>query len=118
MLILLPSSADRENYGDADVGYVQLKREGHVCLVKAKICPEHKVRNKDNLVTLVVDEQSETVTDVTCNDCPASSGMQTCHCGSHVGTQKERRTCSNRSRMLLEETNLIEDRDRAKIHNS
>nr|CAI5831835.1 unnamed protein product [Callosobruchus analis] len=47
MLILLPSSADRENYGDADVGYVQLKREGHVCLVKAKICPEHKVRNKD-----------------------------------------------------------------------
>nr|CAI5866070.1 unnamed protein product [Callosobruchus analis]CAI5866074.1 unnamed protein product [Callosobruchus analis] len=80
-------SADRENYGDADVGYVQLKREGHVCLVKAKICPEHKVRNKDNLVTLVVDEQSETVTDVTCNDCPASSGtfyIQGLHICGHV----------------------------------
>ncbi|VEN48622.1 unnamed protein product [Callosobruchus maculatus] len=67
-------SAGRENYGDAALGYVQLKREGHLCTVKAKICPEHKVRNKDYLVTLVVNEQSETVEDVSCNDCPASLG--------------------------------------------
>ncbi|VEN57621.1 unnamed protein product, partial [Callosobruchus maculatus] len=72
--VIKADSAGRENYGDAALGYVQLKREGHLCTVKAKICPEHKVRNKNYLVTLVVNEQSETVEDVSCNDCPASSG--------------------------------------------
>jgi hypothetical protein len=34
----------RENYGDAAIGYVELKREASKCVVKRRICPEHRVR--------------------------------------------------------------------------
>jgi len=64
----------RASYGDDAVSYVQLKREGNLCTVKAKICPEHKVHAKLYGVSLVVDEQEETVKSVECHDCVASQG--------------------------------------------
>ncbi|CAG9765863.1 unnamed protein product [Ceutorhynchus assimilis] len=36
-----------EQYGDSAIGYIQLKRESSKCIVKCKICPEHKVRNAE-----------------------------------------------------------------------
>ncbi|GBP77503.1 hypothetical protein EVAR_98956_1 [Eumeta japonica] len=59
---------------DDAVSYVQLKREGNLCTIKAKICPEHKVHAKLYGVSLVVDEQEETVKSVECHDCVASQG--------------------------------------------
>ncbi|KAF9793768.1 hypothetical protein SFRURICE_008884 [Spodoptera frugiperda] len=56
----------RETYGDSAVGYVQVKREGNICTVKARITPEHNVRQKCYSVTLVCDEAEETVLSVQC----------------------------------------------------
>lgn len=53
---------------------MQLKRDGKICTVKGKICPEHKVHAKLYAVTLVVDEEDESVTLVQCEDCVASKG--------------------------------------------
>ncbi|KAL0098848.1 hypothetical protein PUN28_020793 [Cardiocondyla obscurior] len=39
--------SSRESYGDSAIGYVSVKREGPICVVKGKICPEHKVRKKN-----------------------------------------------------------------------
>lgn len=64
----------RASYGDDAVSYVQLKREGNLCTIKAKICPEHKVHAKLYGVSLVVDEQEESVKSVECHDCVASQG--------------------------------------------
>ncbi|KAF5271197.1 hypothetical protein FQA39_LY08204 [Lamprigera yunnana] len=50
--------------GDDAISYVQLKREGKICTVKCKICPEHKVHAKLYGVTLTVDEDEEKVTSV------------------------------------------------------
>ena len=38
--------SSRESYGDNAVGYVQVKRNGNVCTVKASVTPEHNVRKK------------------------------------------------------------------------
>ncbi|KAF5282428.1 hypothetical protein FQA39_LY17543 [Lamprigera yunnana] len=56
------------------ISYVQLKREGKICTVKCKICPEHKVHAKLYGVTLTVDEDEEKVTSVQCHDCVAAQG--------------------------------------------
>lgn len=40
------SMSSRDSYGDDAVSYVQVKREGKLCTVKCKICPEHKVHAK------------------------------------------------------------------------
>lgn len=40
------SRSSRPLYGDDAINYVQLKREGNICTVKCKICPEHKVHAK------------------------------------------------------------------------
>ncbi|VVC89749.1 unnamed protein product [Leptidea sinapis] len=68
------SMSARASYGDDAVSYVQVKREGNLCTIKAKICPEHKVHAKLYGVSLVVDEQEETVKSVECHDCVASQG--------------------------------------------
>lgn len=67
-------SAGRENYGDSAIGYVQVKRQSGKCIVKCKICPEHKVRSKNYTVTLIVDEEQCCIDSVECHDCAASSG--------------------------------------------
>ncbi|GBP17818.1 hypothetical protein EVAR_102677_1 [Eumeta japonica] len=53
------SLSSRPSYGDDAISYVQLKREGNICTVKCKICPEHKVHAKLYAVTLIVDEEEE-----------------------------------------------------------
>lgn len=67
--------ACRETYGDSAIGYVCLKRESSKCTVKARICPEHRVRSKSYSVTLIVDEEEEKVFSVECHDCAASLGI-------------------------------------------
>ncbi|KAF2885924.1 hypothetical protein ILUMI_20248, partial [Ignelater luminosus] len=64
--------ASRKEYGDTAVGYAQLKRESNQCIIKCKICPEHKIRSKLNNVTLIVNEMEETIISVQCHDCAAS----------------------------------------------
>lgn len=59
------------------IGYVQIKREGNICTVKGKICPEHKVRGKSYSQTITLDEQAEKVISCVCHDCAASSGIFT-----------------------------------------
>nr|CAH7740393.1 unnamed protein product [Callosobruchus chinensis] len=59
----------RESYGDAAVGWVQVKRNGTVCTVKVKTTPEHNVKKKQYAVTSNINEQSGEVIDVECHDC-------------------------------------------------
>ncbi|XP_033226060.1 uncharacterized protein LOC117178739 [Belonocnema kinseyi] len=66
--------AGRENYGDAAVDFVELKREGNICRVKAIIFPEHKVYNKGYNVDADIDEKKEKILQVLCHDCVASLG--------------------------------------------
>ncbi|RVE45127.1 hypothetical protein evm_010236 [Chilo suppressalis] len=64
----------RENYGDDAVGFVQVQRSGHVCTVKGKITPEHRIRSKAYCCTFRCDEKEETVLNVDCHDCAAQEG--------------------------------------------
>ncbi|XP_039302545.1 uncharacterized protein LOC105203324 [Solenopsis invicta] len=64
----------RESYGDAAVGYVQVKREGDLCIVKCRVCPEHRVRSKAYSTTLIINEATEKIIDVQCHDCAAATG--------------------------------------------
>ncbi|XP_046744287.1 uncharacterized protein LOC124410167 [Diprion similis] len=66
--------AEREDYGDAAVGYVELRREGSFCDVRGKVCPEHRVNSKAYNVSMMVDEKNESIDRVTCEDCAASAG--------------------------------------------
>lgn len=67
-------SSSRQNYRDSAIGYVCLKRENLFCTVKAKVCPEHRVRNKAYSVTLIINEETESIINVECHDCAALSG--------------------------------------------
>ena len=62
----------RQSYGDLAVEYVQLLHKGSFCTVVGKICPEHKVQQKDYVVEVLVNE--ETVLKAKCQDCAASKG--------------------------------------------
>ncbi|XP_011696468.1 PREDICTED: uncharacterized protein LOC105455110 [Wasmannia auropunctata] len=64
----------RINYGDSAVGYVQLKRDGNICIVQGKVCPEHRVNSKAYVVKILVDEDDKNVIEVQCQDCAASEG--------------------------------------------
>ncbi|XP_046629068.1 uncharacterized protein LOC124309448 [Neodiprion virginianus] len=66
--------AEREDYGDAAVGYVELRREGQCCAVRGRVCPEHRVNSKAYAVSIMVDEENESIKSVTCEDCAASAG--------------------------------------------
>ncbi|XP_046972719.1 uncharacterized protein LOC124539378 [Vanessa cardui] len=68
------SISSRASYGDDAISYVQLKRDGKLCFLKCKICPEHKVRSKLYAVTLVIDEEDDIICSVECHDCVASQG--------------------------------------------
>lgn len=69
-------SASREEYGDNAVGYVEVKREGPLCTVQCRICPEHRVRAKNYLVCLTLNEVEEDIVNVECKDCAAAAGRQ------------------------------------------
>ena len=64
----------RASYGDNAIGYVQLKRLGSTCTVKAKITPEHKVRAKYYNVICEIDEEKKEINKCDCTSCAASSG--------------------------------------------
>ncbi|KAJ8914230.1 hypothetical protein NQ315_003594 [Exocentrus adspersus] len=68
------ASAIRETYGDNAIGYVELKRDGLICVVQARICPEHKVRSKAYSVIVETNEEEERVSDLKCNDFAAAAG--------------------------------------------
>ncbi|KAH1023679.1 hypothetical protein HUJ05_003290 [Dendroctonus ponderosae] len=61
-------------YGDASVGYVQLKRKNNVCVVKCQICPEHGVRSQNYSIILEVDKSEENKVKAECQDCAAPTG--------------------------------------------
>ncbi|KAK5650155.1 hypothetical protein RI129_001184 [Pyrocoelia pectoralis] len=64
----------REDYGDSAVGYVQVKRDGDMCTVQGRICPEHKVRAKPYTVKCFLNEKDRLIEKVDCMDCAASAG--------------------------------------------
>ena len=64
----------RPNYGDAAIGYVQILRQQSTCIVEAKVCPEHKVRNKNYTAKVKVNEKNEKSLSATCDGCAASLG--------------------------------------------
>ncbi|KYN23114.1 hypothetical protein ALC57_04899 [Trachymyrmex cornetzi] len=67
--------SSRESYGDEAIGYVYLKREQltKTCILKCKVCPEHRIHSKRYSVTLTVNEEDEKILDVKCHDCAASN---------------------------------------------
>lgn len=65
----------RSSYINAAIGWVQVKRERHVCTVRAKICPEQKINATLYVVESQIDEKEEKVLDVKCFGCPASTGI-------------------------------------------
>ncbi|KAJ2951893.1 hypothetical protein O0L34_g4143 [Tuta absoluta] len=64
----------RDSYGDDAIGYVQVKRQGDICIVKCRITPEHRVRKKPFRCSLECNEKEDEVLCVTCDDCAASRG--------------------------------------------
>ncbi|XP_011165047.1 uncharacterized protein LOC105199588 [Solenopsis invicta] len=66
--------ASQERYGDEAIGYVEICRQKRMCTIRAKICPEHKVRNKAYAVELIIDERQNEIKSAQCFDCAASSG--------------------------------------------
>ncbi|KAL1488098.1 hypothetical protein ABEB36_012941 [Hypothenemus hampei] len=66
----------RQSYGDAAVGWVQVRRENKICTIRAKITPEHNVRKKQYGIICNINEELESVVDVQCHDCAASSGIK------------------------------------------
>lgn len=67
-------SSSREAYGDNAVGYIQLKRENNICIIKAKVTPEHKIHKKSYNVTATINEEDEKVLTCVCSDCAAALG--------------------------------------------
>ena len=67
--------SSRDTYLKTAVGYVQISRTGSECIVKAKIVPEHRIANKLYTVTCKIDEQHDTITDSSCDDCAAAEGQ-------------------------------------------
>nr|CAH7754433.1 unnamed protein product [Callosobruchus chinensis] len=59
----------RESYGDAAMGWVQVKRNGTICTIKVKTTPVHNVKKKQYAVTSNINEQSGEVIDVECHHC-------------------------------------------------
>ncbi|TGZ52775.1 Uncharacterized protein DBV15_11267 [Temnothorax longispinosus] len=60
----LTCNSSRQNYGDSAISYVCVKRENLICTVKAKVCPEHRVRNKVYFVIVIVNEENESIINV------------------------------------------------------
>ncbi|KYQ59429.1 hypothetical protein ALC60_01545 [Trachymyrmex zeteki] len=63
-------------YGDAAIGYVEICRQKTMYIIRAKICPEHKVRTKAYAVELTIDERKNKIKNVQCFDCAAFSDIR------------------------------------------
>ncbi|KAF4518931.1 hypothetical protein B566_EDAN006770 [Ephemera danica] len=69
------SRAGRQSYGDDAIGYVEVKRDKNLCIVRARITPEHKVRSKAYHVEAQIEENEfVSIKSILCKDCPASQG--------------------------------------------
>ncbi|CAB3257902.1 unnamed protein product [Arctia plantaginis] len=66
--------SERESYGDSAIGYVQVKREKDVCIVRGRITPEHNVHQKCYNVTATCNETEGHILSVQCEDCAAHLG--------------------------------------------
>jgi hypothetical protein len=64
----------RESYGESAIGYVQLKREGHITTVLSCFAPEHKVTSNGYKVEIVVDSAKGEITSCKCYGCIAALG--------------------------------------------
>ena len=51
-----------------------VRREKNFCTVEAFICPEHKVKEKNYAVQLIIDENKEKIIKLHCKTCMASAG--------------------------------------------
>lgn len=51
-----------------------MKREKNICIVKAKVTPEHRVRSKAYNVTIKIHEGKMIIENVECHDCAAALG--------------------------------------------
>lgn len=67
--------SQRESYGDSAIGYVQVKRDGDLCVFKARVTPEHNVRQKCYNVSATCNEAEETILNIQCEDCTAHLGQ-------------------------------------------
>ncbi|KAF5280212.1 hypothetical protein FQA39_LY05346 [Lamprigera yunnana] len=67
-----PYDSPRPDADFAPLEVGSLKHDGKICIVKGKICSEHKVHAKLYAVSVVVDEEEEVVISVQCHDCVAS----------------------------------------------
>ncbi|XP_063372526.1 uncharacterized protein LOC134660677 [Cydia amplana] len=67
-------SSSRESYVDTAIGYVEIKRTGNLCDVRAKVVPEQRVTSKYYVVMVHLDEANESIIDTSC-DCAAGAGF-------------------------------------------
>ncbi|CAG4970866.1 unnamed protein product [Colias eurytheme] len=66
--------ASRESYVETAVGYVEVKREANLCIIKCRVTPEYNVKGKLYVVSATIDETAEKIIKVECNDCAAAAG--------------------------------------------
>ncbi|XP_063390036.1 uncharacterized protein LOC134675637 [Cydia fagiglandana] len=68
--------SSRDGYVENNIGYVEIQRNDTECILRAKVVPETKLRKKNYIVTVEIDEKNNKVIDATCDndDCPASAG--------------------------------------------
>lgn len=55
-----------------------MKRDGALCIVKAKITPEHRLRATAYNVYAEINEEIQEVVQCECQSCAASSGKSIC----------------------------------------
>ena len=67
-------SSTRKEYGDEAIGHVQVQLQSGTAVVKAKVTPEHKVRQTPYNVTVEIDTVSEEVKEARCHGCQARNG--------------------------------------------
>ncbi|CAH2018056.1 unnamed protein product [Acanthoscelides obtectus] len=68
------AKSGRDTYGYDAIGYVQLKRERGICIVKFRIMPEHRVKSKPCHCRFECDEKGDTVIKLQCSGCAAQEG--------------------------------------------
>ncbi|CAG5022579.1 unnamed protein product [Parnassius apollo] len=80
--------SSRDSYVDTAIGYVEVKREGSKCVLKAKVTPEHRIRTKIYTVSITINEDSEVIGNLICDDCAASAGGCKHGIFLHTGSSK------------------------------
>ncbi|CAG5041672.1 unnamed protein product [Parnassius apollo] len=66
--------SSRNSYVDTAIGYFEVKRERSKCVLKAKVTPEHRIRTKMYTVSITINEDSEVIENLICDDSAASAG--------------------------------------------